>query len=207
MTAAKIARFRTRTLIAVCGIVAGATTAWANASAGDSYAPAPGKPAKADAAKIKRGEYLVTTSACNDCHTPLKMTDKGPAPDMTRLLSGHPSAIPVPPAPKLAPGYWNVVVGATMTAWSGPWGISFTANLTPDKETGLGRWTERNFIETIRNGRHMGRGRPLMPPMPWQVYSNFTDDDLKSIFAYLQSIPPVSNKVPENRPPEVVASK
>ena len=78
---------------------------------------------------------------------------------------------------------------ATNTAWSGPWGVSFTANLTPDPETGLGKWTQRNFIETIRTGRHMGRGREILPPMPIPVYRNFTDEDLEAIYAYLQHDP------------------
>jgi hypothetical protein len=137
------------------------------------------------------------------------MGPKGPERDFTRLLSGHPSQLVMPPAPVLAPSApWNATVGATMTAWSGPWGTSFTANLTPDKETGLGGWTVRNFVETIRNGKHQGRGRPLLPPMPWDVYANFTDEDLESIFAYLQSIPPVKNRVPQPLPPApVTASK
>ena len=65
----------------------------------------------------------------------------------------------------------DVPAAATNTAWSGPWGVSFTANLTPDPETGLGRWTLRNFMDTIRSGRHMGRGRPILPPMPWTAYA------------------------------------
>jgi hypothetical protein len=90
-----------------------------------------------------------------------------------------------------------MVAAATNTAWSGPWGISFTANLTPDAETGLGKWTQQNFTQTIRTGRHMGRGRPVLPPMPIPMYRNFTDGDLEAIFAYLQSIPAVKNRVPE----------
>jgi hypothetical protein len=112
----------------------------------------------------------------------------------------------MPPAPALPPGPWNALIGATMTAWSGPWGTSFTANLTPDKETGLGGWTARNFIETIRNGRYQGRGCPLLPPMPWDVYANFTNEDLESLFAYLQSIPPVKNRVPQLIPPAPVTA-
>jgi hypothetical protein len=94
-----------------------------------------------------------------------------------------------------------------MTAWSGPWGTSFTANLTPDPETGLGKWTQRNFTETIRTGRHMGRGRQILPPMPIPMYKNFTDDDLAAIYTYLQSIPVVQNKVPEPLPPPQAAAK
>jgi mono/diheme cytochrome c family protein len=150
----------------------------------------------APAALIARGNHLVSTSGCHDCHTPLKLGNNGPEPDLTRALSGHPESMKLPPAP--APqGPWMVSVAATNTAWSGPWGVSFTANLTPDRETGLGEWTRDTFIQTIRTGRHLGRGRPLLPPMPIPVYQNFSDDELGSIFAYLQTLPAVKNHVPE----------
>lgn len=149
---------------------------------------------------VARGKYIVTTSGCNDCHTPWILGPKGPEPDMTRMLSGHPSDIVMPPLPKV-PQPWNMTAAATNTAWNGPWGTSFTANLTPDPETGLGKWTYANFRDTIRTGRHMGRGRPILPPMPIPMYKNFTDGDLEAIFAYLQSIPPVKNRVPEPAPP------
>jgi hypothetical protein len=126
---------------------------------------------------------------------------------MSRALSGHPQEFKVPPPPK-PDGPWIAAFAATNTAWAGPWGVSFTANLTPDPETGLGKWTQRNFIETIRTGRHMGRGREVLPPMPIMVYNNFTDDDLAAIFAYLQTIPAIRNRVPEPLPPaNAVASK
>lgn len=156
--------------------------------------------------RVARGLYLVSAGGCNDCHTPLVMGEEGPMPDTSRLLSGHPDTLELPPAPELPPGPWITTVAATMTAWSGPWGTSFTANLTPDDETGLGRWTEENFIATIRNGRHMGVGRPLLPPMPYQVVANYTDDDLGAIFAYLQSIPPVHNRVHPPIPPTTVSA-
>jgi hypothetical protein len=79
--------------------------------------------------------------------------------------------------------------------------VSFTANLTPDDETGLGRWTQKNFMDTIRTGRHMGRGRPVLPPMPIPVYNHFSDADLAAIYAYLRSVPAVTNRVPEPLPP------
>jgi hypothetical protein len=89
----------------------------------------------------------------------------------------------------------------TNTAHSGPWGVSFTANLTPDPDTGLGKWTCRNFKDTIRSGRHLGRGRAVLPPMPIAMYRHMTDEDLAAVFAYLQSIPAVRNQVPEPLPP------
>jgi mono/diheme cytochrome c family protein len=162
--------------------------------------PAHAQGAGSSADKVARGKYLVSTSGCHDCHTPWKMGDKGPEPDMTRALSGHPEGTALPPPPK-AEGPWIMTAAATNTAWAGPWGISFTANLTPDPETGLGKWTQRNFTETIRTGRHMGRGRQILPPMPIPVYRNFTDEDLEAIFGYLQTLPAIRNRVPEPVPP------
>ncbi|HEX5057901.1 MAG TPA: hypothetical protein VFV99_01020, partial [Kofleriaceae bacterium] len=118
--------------------------------------PAPAK----QQSPVERGGYLVMTSACHDCHTPMKMGDKGPEPDFSRQLSGHPAGMVLPPVPALM-GPWVMAAAATNTAWAGPWGVSFTRNLTPDKETGIGNWTKQMFIDTIRNGRHMGVGRPL----------------------------------------------
>jgi cytochrome c553 len=74
--------------------------------------------------------------------------------------------------------------------------VSFTANLTPDPETGLGKWTEEMFIATMRTRRHQGKGRPLLPPMPAQIIAALDDEDIRSLFAYLQSLPPVKNRVP-----------
>jgi hypothetical protein len=145
--------------------------------------------------RIDRGAYLVSMMGCNDCHTPWKMGPKGPEPDMTRALTGHPQDIVLPPAPA-ASGPWIWHGAATNTAFAGPWGVSFTANLTPDKETGLGSWTEEMFIATMRTARHQGKGRPILPPMPVKMIGKATDEDLKSIFAYLQSLAPVKNKVP-----------
>jgi mono/diheme cytochrome c family protein len=151
--------------------------------------------------QVARGEYLVTIGGCNDCHTPWKMGATGPELDLSRMLSGHPETLKMPPPPQLPEGPWGVTAALTNTAWSGPWGVSFTANLTPDAETGLGKWTENDFVQTLRAGRHMGRGRQILPPMPWFNYGKATDADLKAIFAYLRSIPPVKNKVPEPIPP------
>ena len=151
---------------------------------------------------IKRGAYLVGSMGCHDCHTPWKMGPKGPEPDMARALTGHPQDIKVPPAPKLPEG-WAWAGSPTNTAFAGPWGISFTANLTPDPETGLGKWTEEMFMTALRTGRHEGKGRPILPPMPWPMIRNLTDDDLRAVFAYLHSLPPVKNRVPQPvDPPE-----
>lgn len=148
-------------------------------------------------AQIARGEYLVTVGGCNDCHTPLKMGPKGPEPDFSRRLSGHPEALKMPPAPKLGQGPWMWSGAATNTAFAGPWGISYARNLTPDRLTGTGIWTEEMFIKTLRTGRHWGVARPILPPMPWQNYAQMKDEDLRAIFAYLRSIKPIRNEVPD----------
>src|SRR6185436_16097135 len=153
---------------------------------------------------VQRGEYIVKTSGCNDCHTPWKMgANNQPEADMTRFLSGHPEKMVVNKPAKME-GVWMGSMSGTFTAWAGPWGISYTANLTPDP-SGLAAWTEDMFIRAIREGKHMGQSRPILPPMPWMVYKNLTDDDLKAVFAYLKTIPPVSNHVPDPVPPDAVA--
>jgi mono/diheme cytochrome c family protein len=171
-----------------------------DATAADTKRSAPDVAPLTGEARIARGKHLVMTSGCHDCHTPLKQGANGPEWDLSRALSGHPESLEMPPAP--APnGPWAYTAAVTNTAWSGPWGVSFTANLTPDKETGLGTWTEDNFVQTIKTGRHLGRGRPVLPPMPIPAYSNFSEEDLGAIFAYLQSLPAIKNRVPTPRPP------
>lgn len=151
---------------------------------------------KGNAAAVARGKYIVTAGGCHDCHTPWKMGANGPEPDMSLALSGHPATMTLPPPPAPS-GPWIMSATASNTAWAGPWGVSYTANLTPDPETGLGQWTEQQFIDTIRTGRRQGRGREILPPMPWPAFKNYNDADLKAIFAYVQSIPPMKNKVPD----------
>lgn len=152
---------------------------------------------------VKRGEYLVTIMGCADCHAPKKMTPQGPAPDMDRFLSGHNSTQPLGTFDKsiLKTGEW-VVFNGQSTAFAGPWGMSFAANLTPD-ETGIGNWSFEQFNTAMRKGKFKGleNSRPLMPPMPWFNYVNMADTDMRAIFAYLKSIKPVSNVVPSYIPP------
>lgn len=156
------------------------------------------------AAQIKRGEYLVGISGCNDCHTPKIMTEKGPAPNMERLLSGHPADEPLPAITDkkmIAPGQW-ALLNSSLTAAVGPWGVSFAANLTPD-DTGLGNWTYEMFEKALREGKSKGMDgtRPLLPPMPWQNLVHMSDEDMRAIYAYLKSIPAVKNPVPNPIPP------
>ncbi len=157
-------------------------------------------------AQIARGKYLVDAGGCHDCHTPKKMTPTGPAPDLSLALSGQRSGAPVAPVPAgfpgPAPGQWVAMTNADLTAWAGPWGISFSANITPDRATGIGDWTAAQFIQTARTGRHLGVGRPLLPPMPVTSLAALTDADLKAMFAYLMSIRPIANAVPAPLPPK-----
>ena len=186
----------TRTSLALFPIVL-LLTAFSGVMARATSGP-PGKtpPAAPDPKRAERGSYLVRSMGCNHCHTPYTMGPSGPAPDMSRALTGHPAGLTMPPAPKLPDGQWVWLGAATNTAFAGPWGVSFTANLTPDPETGLGKWTEEMFITALRTGRHEGKGRPILPPMPYSYVSSLTDDDLTAVFAYLQSLPPVRNRVP-----------
>ena len=145
-------------------------------------------PASASARQVERGRYLVSIAACHDCHSP--KIDAQATPDPKRLLSGRPIET-MPPVQ----GVNEIRASLDLTAWAGPWGNSYAANLTPDRETGLGaRYTEASFIKTIRTGVKP-EGENLSPPMPWPVYRNMTDEDLKAIFAYLQTLPAVKNVV------------
>ena len=140
------------------------------------------------AQRLERGRYLVTIAACHDCHSP--KIDAHMTPDANRLLSGRP-ATTRPPLQSSG----EIRASLDLTAWAGPWGNSYAANLTPDAETGLGaRYTEASFIKTIRTGKKP-EGEMLSPPMPWPVYRNMTDEDLKAIYAYLTSLKPVKNVV------------
>jgi hypothetical protein len=144
----------------------------------------------------ERGRYLVNVMGCHDCHTPKTMTARGPEPDMSRSLSGHPETATLAPPPALGGG-WIAATSADQSAWAGPWGISYAVNLTPDANTGLGIWTEDMWLKAMRTGRHMGTSRPMLPPMPWQALNNLDDADLKAVFAYLRTVPAVKNRVPD----------
>jgi|SRR5665213_2675847 len=147
----------------------------------------------AGAGKVARGKYLMTIGACNDCHSP--KLDPQQHPDPKRPFSGRPQTT-------MAPSQKDGEIHASLdlTAWAGPWGISYGANLTPDPETGLKkRYTEASFIKTLRTGKKP-EGEDLLPPMPWELYKVFSDDDIKSIYAYLQTIPAIRNNVKSAAP-------
>ncbi len=155
---------------------------------------------------VAKGNYIVTTGMCDDCHTPKKMTDKGPQFDMERRLMGHPSDMPIPRLPADALDSW-VLMDMNFTYFVGPWGLSYAANITSDP-TGIGLWTEEQFFRSMREGKHKGlkNGRELLPPMPWEVIAQRTDEDLKAMWAYLQSTEPIRNIVPPPQPPEALKS-
>lgn len=148
------------------------------------------------------GKHLVTISGCNDCHTPKKMGPRGPELDMDLELSGHPANMPFPDVDRAAMEKSGYAVTQTLSAWVGPWGVSFASNLTSDP-TGLGGWTEEQFFISLREGKAKGisEGRTLLPPMPWEMFKHMSDDELRAIFAYLKSIKPIDNLVPNPLPP------
>ena len=164
--------------------------------------PPPQKAALTKAEQVARGKYLVTIGGCHDCHTPWIMQPDGkPGPDMSRALSGHPQEFRITEPAQLTSDRFAVAIAPTNTAYSGPWVVSFAANLTPDEMTGTGIWTFDIFKNTIRNGRHWGVARPLLPPMPWFNYREMTDEDLAAVFAYLRTLKPIHNEVQQPLPP------
>lgn len=156
------------------------------------------------AALVARGARLVGIGGCGDCHTPMEFDPAigMPVPDRSRLLSGHPEGAAAP-ASSVAVGDQGAI-GATFTSFRLPFGVVYAANLTPDDETGIGRWSEDEFLRAMRSGQHRGdaAARPILPPMPWMNLAGQSDDDLRAIFAYLQSVPALHNEVPA---PEVPA--
>ena len=161
---------------------------------------------------VERGKYLVTFGGCHDCHTPkIPGSNGAPALDTARLLAGHPENTAAPSWSAEDLQTKNVVAAAngSLMAWAGPWGVSFAINLTPDKETGIGEWSEEMFIQMARTGNHQGQpnGRDILPPMPWFSMKDLTDADLKAIWAYLKSLPPVKNQVPLPISPQIPAAE
>ena len=194
-------RQRITVTLIVMAALAGAGSITATTANRSARAEEAAKAEQMKKARVERGGYLVSIMGCHDCHTPFKMGPNGPEPDMTRALSGHPEDLKMPAPPKMGDGPWVMASSGTNTAHAGPWGVSYTANLTPERLTGIGIWDEAMFIKTIRTGRLWGVSRPILPPMPWQVYRNASDEDLKSIYAYLRTIKPIKNQVPEPEPP------
>jgi mono/diheme cytochrome c family protein len=118
--------------------------------------------------QIERGKYLVIVGGCGDCHTPGGLTGK---PDATRFLGGSDVGFAIPGQ-----------------------GVFVGRNLTPDKATGLGDWTEAQIAKVMTTGERPD-GRVLAPVMPWRALSKLTQSDALAIVAYLRSLPPVKNAV------------
>lgn len=156
---------------------------------------------------IARGQYLVKTIGCADCHSPKTMTERGPMEIEELALSGHQANDTLPPVVMEAvQNGWMLMTG-DLTAAVGPWGVSFAANLTSD-DTGIGNWTMDQFKTAMREGKLKGQknGRMILPPMPWQNFSKMNDEDMESMFKYLQSTNPVENAVPSPIPPNKLDS-
>ena len=124
--------------------------------------------ATADDSQITRGKYLVTLGGCSDCHTPGYFFGN---PDMSRYLGGSDVGFEIPGQ-----------------------GVFVASNITPDKETGIGRWTPEQIATAIQTGQRPD-GRLLAPIMPWHAFAQLTAEDAKAIVAFLQSLEPISNKV------------
>jgi mono/diheme cytochrome c family protein len=122
--------------------------------------------------RIERGEYLASIMDCGGCHTPGVLLGK---PDPARYLAGSEVGFQIPGL-----------------------GIFYPPNLTPDPETGLGRWSEADIVKAVRTGVRPD-GRQLAPVMPWHAYSKLTDADARALAAYLKGMKPVRNQAPAMR--------
>ncbi len=154
---------------------------------------------------VQKGKYLVSIMGCNDCHSPKQNGPQGPAVIPELLLSGYPSKQALKKVNKEVLKEGWLVATEDITAMAGPWGVSFSANITPD-QTGIGNWTKENFATALRQGWYKGLEgtRKLLPPMPWQGFAVLTDEDITPIFTYLLSIKPVVNDVPDPLNPDEI---
>ena len=161
------------------------------------------EPVKTAEEEVANGKYLVGIMGCNDCHSPKVMGPTGPELVPELLLSGYPQNRPIVNFDSELIQQGFAMFYPDLTAAAGPWGISFAANLTPD-ETGLGSWSEEQFKTALTKGKFKGleNSRMLLPPMPWMNYLELSDADIHDIFAYLKSIKPVSNIVPQPISPD-----
>ena len=151
---------------------------------------------------VKRGSYLVNGMGCDDCHSPKKFGPNGPEIDQEHRFAGHLSSVPLGKIDTAVFRQGWVMLTMDLTAAVGPWGISYAANISSD-ESGIGSWSEAQFVNALRHGKLKGmdESRSLLPPMPWQSYRLLSDTDIKSIFAYLKTSKPVANVVPAPVPP------
>jgi mono/diheme cytochrome c family protein len=126
-------------------------------------------PGRAAEDQVARGKYLVTIMGCGDCHTPGNFFGK---PDMAHILSGSDVGFEIPGL-----------------------GVFVGRNLTPDKETGLGTWSQEQIVAAFTTGKRPD-GRILAPAMPWMDFTALSRDDAYAIAAYLQSLPPTAHAIP-----------
>lgn len=154
---------------------------------------------------VERGAYLVMTSGCHDCHSPKKLGAQGPEVDESIMLSGYQANRPILKANKAALREGWALITLDLTHAVGPWGASFSANLSSDP-TGIGNWTEEQFKKALKEGKYKGMegGRMLLPPMPWQNFKDIEDEDVSAIFAFLKSTKPIQNIVPAPIPPDAL---
>jgi len=138
-----------------------------------SAAPQGGAGRTKNSSRVERGRYLAMVCGCGDCHTPGSMYGQ---PDFDRQLSG------------------------SELGWQGPWGVTYPRNLTPDRETGIGAWTEAQIMRALRSGVRPDSST-LLPPMPWQTYAAMSDEDAAAIAAFLKSLKPIQHHVPDRLPP------
>ena len=162
-------------LIAVAVVGGSALSAGCDAKPAEPAAqPSAPVAMKSDQDPVARGEYLVSIMSCQDCHTPGTFYGK---PDLTRRLSG------------------------SDLGWAGPWGVVRPRNLTPDEETGIGKWSKEQIVRALRTGMSAD-GTMLAPIMPWMNYAGvLTEDDAMAIASYLKSLPPVKHKNLDRIPP------
>lgn len=173
-------------------------TVYVITSCNDTSTAAKTATVKSDSAQsVERGKYLVTAIGCDDCHSPKKMGPNGPEVIADLRFSGYPSDRPFNKVSMDAFSKGWMTFNADLTCAAGPWGLSFSANITSDS-TGIGNWNEQQFLKALREGKSKGldNNRPLLPPMPWQNFKNLSDEDLKAIFHFLKTTKPVHNIVP-----------
>ena len=151
---------------------------------------------------VSRGSYLVNAMGCDDCHTPKKMGPQGPEPDMEYRFAGQlANRLSGPADSNVLKKGW-MMFNMDLTTFYGPWGTSYSANIS-SHETGIGNWTDEQFIKALRQGKYKGmdEGRTLLPPMPWPNFAKLNDTDIKAMLAYLKTSKPISNVVPGPKPP------
>jgi mono/diheme cytochrome c family protein len=139
---------------------------------------------------VAHGKYIATIAGCTSCHTPLKAEYNQPPQNLTLEQIQN-----IAFDERAAHDTDKLLSGGRLFDL-GPAGTVFTLNITPDKETGIGTWTDDQIRIAVKTGIDHN-GKVLFPVMPYHVYNGMADTDLNAVIAYLHSVGPVSNKVPE----------